>query len=68
MPVAPPGFAVTVYPVIATPPLDEGAVNATVACSSPAVAVPMAGAPGRTAMTVKLWVTSAAGKKKSLPA
>ena len=29
--VAPPGFAVTVYCVIAAPPLEEGAVNVTVA-------------------------------------
>jgi hypothetical protein len=31
VPVKPPGFEVTVYPVIVEPPLLAGAVNATVA-------------------------------------
>lgn len=35
-----------VYEMMALPPLDVGAVNATVACPSPAVGVPMVGAPG----------------------
>src|SRR5690242_16617248 len=34
----PPGAAVTVYPVIALPPLDAGAVHDTVAWALPAVA------------------------------
>jgi len=42
----PPGEDVTVYDVIGEPPLDRGGVNATVACPMPAVAVPIAGAPG----------------------
>jgi hypothetical protein len=35
-----------VYPVIADPPLLAGAVNATIVCALPAVAVPIVGAPG----------------------
>jgi hypothetical protein len=46
VPVNPPGLEVTVYPVIAEPPLLTGAVNVTVACAFPAVAVPIVGAPG----------------------
>ena len=41
-----PGFEVTVYPVIAEPPLLAGAVNVTVTCAFPSVAVPIVGAPG----------------------
>jgi hypothetical protein len=41
-----PGLEVAVYPVIVAPPLLTGAVNATVACAFPAVAVPIVGAPG----------------------
>ena len=41
-----PGFEVTVYPVIAEPPLLTGAVNITVAWAFPAVAVPIVGTPG----------------------
>jgi hypothetical protein len=44
--VIPPGFEVTVYPVIAEPPLLDGAVNVTVAWPFPAVAVPIVGGPG----------------------
>ena len=44
--VAPPGVAVTVYPVIAESPSDAGAFHVTVACVSPAVAVTLVGAPG----------------------
>ena len=47
-----PGFEVTVYPVIGEPPLDEGAVNETVACVSPGTAVTPVGAPGATGFTV----------------
>jgi hypothetical protein len=39
--------AVTVYPVIAPPPVFVGAVQFTVAEASPFVGVPMVGAPGR---------------------
>jgi hypothetical protein len=47
VPVIPPGEEVAVYEVIATPPLNPGAVNATVALVVPvAVAVPIVGAPG----------------------
>jgi hypothetical protein len=41
-----PGLEVTVYPVIADPPLLAGAVNATEAWAFPFVAVPIVGAPG----------------------
>jgi hypothetical protein len=45
--VIPPELAVTVYPVIAEPPLSAGAVKVTVALAlEPAVAVPIVGAPG----------------------
>jgi hypothetical protein len=46
VPVTFPGFDVAVNVVIADPPLSEGAVNATVACPFPPVAVPIVGAPG----------------------
>ena len=44
--VAPPGLAVTVYELIAAPPVLAGAVHDTVAELSPAVAVTAVGAPG----------------------
>ena len=47
--VKPPGDDVTVYPVIALPPLETGAVHETVACPSPGVAVTLVGAPGTVA-------------------
>ena len=48
VPVFPPGLDVAVYLVIAEPPLESGAVNATVADVAPvAVAAPIVGAPGR---------------------
>ena len=50
--VIPPGFDVTVYPVIALPPSEVGAVNVTVASALPAVAVPMVGLCGGAASTV----------------
>ena len=47
MPVIPPGFDVAVYEVIVEPPLDDGAVKATVAVVNPvAVTAPIVGAPG----------------------
>jgi len=41
-----PGFEVTVYPVIALPPFDAGAVKLTIACALPAVALTAVGASG----------------------
>lgn len=38
--------------MIKAPPLLAGAVNVTDACALPAVAVPMVGAPGTTALTL----------------
>lgn len=52
VPVTPPGLAVAVYPVIVAPPSDAGAVKVTLAWASPAVAVPMVGAPGTKTATV----------------
>ena len=60
--VAPPGLAVTVYPVMLAPPLDAGAVKVTVAWVSPAVAVPMVGAFGATAFTVNERLTGVAAR------
>ena len=42
----PAGFEVTVYPVIALPPVMAGAVKLTLVVALPAVAEPMVGAPG----------------------
>ena len=51
--VTPPGEEVAVYEVIVAPPLEPGAVKATVAVVDPvAVAVPTVGAPGTTATVV----------------
>ena len=44
--VIPPGELVTVYDVIAVPPVYAGAPNETLAWPSPAVALPIVGAPG----------------------
>ena len=41
--VAPPGLAVTEYPVIGDPPLDEEALHVTTACAFPAVAATFVG-------------------------
>ena len=41
-----PGEDVTVYPVMPLPPVEAGAVNATLACALPAVATGLVGAPG----------------------
>jgi hypothetical protein len=46
VPVKPPGDEVTVYPVIAPPPVLTGAVKVTVADEEPAEAVPIVGALG----------------------
>ena len=50
------------------PPLKAGAVKATLACVLPAVAVAAVGAPGTTALTVKLRLTVVAARKLPLPA
>jgi hypothetical protein len=54
VPVKPPGLDVTVYEVIAVPPLLIGGVNVTVASPLPAVAVPIVGASGTVAGTIGL--------------
>ncbi len=46
VPVKLPGVEVTVYEVMAEPPFEAGAVNATLACPLPAVAETAVGAPG----------------------
>jgi hypothetical protein len=46
VPVPPAGEEVTVYPVIALPPSDEGTVKLTVAWALPAAAITPVGAPG----------------------
>jgi hypothetical protein len=46
VPVKPLGEEVTVYPVIAPPPISAGAVKVTDAVASDAVAVPIVGASG----------------------
>jgi hypothetical protein len=53
---------------MADPPFELGAVNVTEACVLPGVAVPIVGAPGTTAATVKLWVTVGAASVLPLPA
>ena len=47
--IIPPGLEVTVYPVIADPPLLVGKVNETVACVFPASAETLDGADGTVA-------------------
>ncbi len=49
------------------PPLFAGAVNATLAWVSPAVAVPIIGALGTTAFTVNVWLTVEAAMKPEPP-
>lgn len=44
--VKPPGEDVTLYPVMTLPPVEVGAVNATLTCALPAVATGLVGAPG----------------------
>ena len=53
-----PGLDVTVYPVIALPPSEAGAVKATEACASPAVATTLVGAPGAVSTTGATGVTA----------
>jgi hypothetical protein len=57
--VNPPGLDVTVYEVIAEPPLLTGGVKATIACPSPRVAVPIVGASGTVGGTTELLVEEA---------
>ena len=54
--------------MIEAPPVDAGAVNVTVASVSPAVAVPIVGAPGVIALTVKVWLTVVAAFQARAPA
>ena len=54
--VKPPGLDVTVYEVIAEPPLLTGGVKVTVASPLPRVAVPIVGASGTVAGTTELLV------------
>ncbi len=54
--VNPPVLEVTVYEVMAEPPLDTGAVKVIVASPLPVVAVPMVGAPGTVAGVIELLV------------
>jgi hypothetical protein len=49
VPVAPPGDAVTVYPVMAAPPVLDGAVKLTDTCPSPRTPLTLVGAPGTVA-------------------
>jgi hypothetical protein len=62
VPVRPPGLEVTVYAVIAAPPVNTGAVKLTEAWVSPAVALSAVGSPGTTAATLNECVTVAAAK------
>ena len=50
--IPPAGDDVTVYPVIDVPPVLAGAINETVACELPAVAVTLVGASGTVEFTV----------------
>ena len=50
------------------PPVLTGAVNATLAWVSPAIAVPIVGAAGATGLIVNEWLTCGAGWKLPSPA
>jgi len=63
--VAPPGDAVTVYPVTAEPPLLAGAVQVTTAEALPGVAVTAVGAPG-TVLGVTAALATDAGEVPTL--
>ncbi|MNN52064.1 hypothetical protein D3C81_1667400 [compost metagenome] len=56
--VMPPGLAMTVYPVMAEPPLLTGAVKDTDTCPSPATVAPMVGASGAVALAT-VWAVPA---------
>ena len=68
VPVNAPGLDVTVYPVIFAPPFEAGAVKVMVASASPAVAVPIVGAPGTKALTVKVCEICVAARYSLFPA
>ena len=53
VPINPPGLEVTVYPVMAEPPV-SGAVNDTVACLLPAVTKTVVGTPGTVAGVIEV--------------
>src|SRR3569623_3777503 len=53
---------------MALPPFEAGAEKLTEACALPAVAVPIAGAPGTTPLTLNERLTVEAAKKLLLPA
>lgn len=57
--VKPPGLDVTVYEVIAEPPLNTGGVKVIVASPSPLVAVPIVGASGTVAGVTELLALEA---------
>ena len=57
--VMPLGVEIAVYSRIGLPPLESGAVNATVACPDPLVAIPIAGAPGTVAGVTALDAVAA---------
>ena len=59
VPVNPPGLEVTVYEVIALPPLLAGGVNETVTCPLPLTPETLVGAPGVVAGTTELLVADA---------
>ena len=54
--------------MIAEPPLLAGALKLTEACASPAVAVPMVGAPGAVAMATVCVVPAVKAARPLLPA
>jgi len=56
--VTPPGLEITVYPIIALPPSEAGAVKLTVACAFPIVAVTPVGVPGAVGCGVTLLEAS----------
>jgi hypothetical protein len=62
--VFPPGEEVIVYPVIAEPLLDAGGVQLTTAEAFPAVAIPIAGAPGVSGVLGAVGVTAAERSEK----
>lgn len=62
------GLTVTVYCVIAVPPVLVGGVKAMLAWLSPAIAFPIVGALGTTGFTTKVWLTWEAASVLPLPA
>ena len=66
--VKPPGLEVTVYPVIAAPPVLPGAVHVTVACVLPAVADTEVGAEDTVAGTTAAEAAEAVETPRTLVA